>query len=87
MGAIGNSAAATVRATFPAAQTGERFRELVHFGCGGLGPRQTEQQVRSLFIGSRLRSGQGYVPGNQAPFKMSKRIFVGVGGQRSLSSH
>ncbi len=49
--------------------------------CGGLGPRQSEEQGRGLFIGSRLRSGLGYAPGNQAPFKMSKCILVGMGGQ------
>ncbi len=53
--------------------------------CGGPGPRPPEQQARGLFIGSRLRSGQGYAPRNQAPFKMSKCVLLGIGGQRPVS--
>ena len=54
-----------------AAQGRERFPKLMRFDYGGLSPRQSEQKVRGLFIGRSLRTGQGYVPGDQAPFKMS----------------
>ena len=58
----------------------------MYIETGGLASRQAEKKVRSLFIGSRLRAGQGNVPGNQAPFKVIKRIFLGIGGQRLLAS-
>ena len=68
-----------------AAQVGERFHKLISDAGGENRPRQSEKKGRSLFIGSRLRPEQGYVPGNQARFKMSKGIFVGVGSQRPFS--
>ena len=54
---------------------------------GGLGLRQSEQQACGLIIGNRLGSGKGYIPGNQAPFKMGKCILVGIRGQRSVPGY
>lgn len=52
------------------------------FYCGGLRLRQTEQKGRSLCIGSRLLSGQCYVSGGLAPFKMGDCLVPGIRGQR-----
>ena len=57
----------------------------MHFKGAGLGSRQSEQQGRGLFIGSRLRSGQSNVPGDQASFKLCKCFIPGVGGQCLLA--
>ena len=51
---------------------------------GRPGPRQAKQQIRSLFIRSRFRSRQGYVPGGKAPFEMSKCVLIGIRSQRLL---